>query len=116
MAISKPPVRKAPPVALPTPDLDEKKVEEVINRGSSSLTAAPIAEAAALPIAAVPAAADVRLKNFNIKLPAATLAVIDELRAKRPRKPTSPKLGISTQDWLLEAIEEKIQREQKKYR
>lgn len=113
MAISKPPVRKAAPVALPAPDLDEKKVEEVINRGSTSLTAAPAAEVPASPVAA---AADVRLKNFNIKLPAATLAVIDELRAKRPRKPTSPKLGISTQDWLLEAIEEKIQREQKKYK
>ena len=42
--------------------------------------------------------------------------MIDELRAKRPRKPTSPKLGISTQDWLLEAINEKILREQKKYK
>ncbi|RPD44359.1 hypothetical protein DNI29_21885 [Hymenobacter sediminis] len=102
MAISKPPIRKAPAPALPAPNLDEKKVEEVINRGSSSLTA--------------PDTADVKLKNFNIKLPATMLAVIDELRAKRPRKPTSPKLGISTQDWLLEAIQEKIQREQKKYK
>lgn len=101
MAISKPPVRKVPEVVLPAPPPDEKKIEAVINRGSSSLAAAE-----------VPAA---KLKNFNIKLPAATLTVIDELRAKRPRKPTSPKLGISTQDWLLEAIQEKIQREQKKY-
>lgn len=85
---------------LPAAAPDEKKIEAVINRGSSSLPAE---------------ATDVKLKNFNIKLPAATLTVIDELRAKRPRKPTSPKLGISTQDWLLEAIHEKIQRERKKY-
>ncbi|WP_354581943.1 hypothetical protein [Hymenobacter sp. UYP22] len=97
-------MRKAPAPAatLPLPSLDEKKVDAVINRGSSSLTASE--------------AADVKLKNFNIKLPATMLTVIDELRAKRPRKPTSPKLGISTQDWLLEAIQEKIQREQKKYK
>ncbi|GGG60355.1 hypothetical protein [Hymenobacter glacieicola] len=100
MAISKPPVRKAPGAVLPAPTPDEKKIEAVINRGSSALPAE---------------ATDIKLKNFNIKLPAATLAIIDELRAKRPRKPTSPKLGISTQDWLLEAIQEKIQREQKKY-
>ncbi|WBA43944.1 hypothetical protein [Hymenobacter canadensis] len=100
MAISKPPVRKLPAAVPPAPTLDEKKIEAVINRGSTSL-----------PLEAT----SVRLKNFNIKLPASTLAFIDELRAKRPRKPTSPKLGISTQDWLLEAILEKIQREQKKY-
>jgi hypothetical protein len=58
----------------------------------------------------------VQLKNFNIKIPADTLTSIDEVRAKRPRKPTSPKLGISTQDWLLEAIAEKLEREQKKYK
>lgn len=101
MAISKPPVRKAPEAVQPAPTPDEKQIEAVINRGSSSLAATETT--------------DVKLKNFNIKLPAATLTVIDELRAKRPRKPTSPKLGISTQDWLLEAIQEKIQREQKKH-
>lgn len=100
MAISKPPVRKTAAVLPPTPAPDEKKIEAVINRGSSSIsTEAP----------------EIKLKNFNIKLPSTTLTAIDELRAKRPRKPTSPKLGISTQDWLLEAIQEKIEREQKKY-
>jgi len=100
MAISKPPVRKAAVVVPSAPTPDEKKIEAVINRGSTSL---------------VVEASEVRIKNFNIKLPSTTLTVIDELRAKRPRKPTSPKLGISTQDWLLEAIQEKIQREQRKY-
>ncbi|MBX0293029.1 hypothetical protein K3G63_21475 [Hymenobacter sp. HSC-4F20] len=100
MAISKPPIRKAT-VPTPSPVPDEKKIEAVINRGSTSVTAEP--------------SVAVTIKNFNIKLPSTMLTVIDELRAKRPRKPTSPKLGISTQDWLLEAIQEKIQREQKKY-
>ena len=99
MAISKPPVRK-PVAAAAMPPPDEKKIEAVISRGSSSLASSAV---------------ESKIKNFNIRLTATTLTEIDELRAKRPRKPTSPKLGISTQDWLLEAIEEKIQREKKKF-
>jgi hypothetical protein len=103
MAISKPPVRKVPALAVPAqPVPDEKKIEAVINRGSSQLTADTEVES-------------VVIKNFNIKLTSTMLRLIDDLRAKRPRKPTSPKLGISTQDWLLEAINEKITREKKKY-
>ena len=104
MAVSPPP-RK--PVASPSAPsnrnkLDEKKIDAIINRGSSSVAASPTEV--------------VQVKNFNIKITASTLASIDEVRAKRPRKPTSPKLGISTQDWLLEAIAEKLEREQKKYK
>jgi len=91
-----------PAANLAASKLDEKKIDAIINRGSSSIAASPSAPA--------------QLKNFNIKVPAGTLASIDEVRAKRPRKPTSPKLGISTQDWLLEAIAEKLEREQKKYK
>jgi hypothetical protein len=101
MAISKPPVKKAPGVVAPAASApDEKKIAAVISRGSSALEAEAPAPA---------------LKNFNVRLPAETLRQIDQLRARRPRKPTSPKLGVSTQDWILEAIAEKIQREQKKY-
>ena len=104
MAVSPPPRKPAADLpASPTRSkLDEKKIDAIINRGSSSVTASP------------PDA--IQLKNFNIKITASTLADIDEVRAKRPRKPTSPKLGISTQDWLLEAIAEKLEREQRKYK
>lgn len=107
MAVSPPPkktaaVPSAPATSPAASKLDEKKIDAIINRGSSSIAASPPAPA--------------KLKNFNIKVPADTLASIDEVRAKRPRKPTSPKLGISTQDWILEAITEKLEREQKKYR
>ncbi len=104
MAVSPPPKKNI--AATPSPatrsKLDEKKIDAIINRGSSSIAATPPAPS--------------QLKNFNIKVPAYTLASIDEVRAKRPRKPTSPKLGVSTQDWLLEAIAEKLEREQKKYK
>jgi hypothetical protein len=107
MAVSPPPKKTtavpSAPAAIPTASkLDEKKINAIINRGSSSVEANP--------------PAPVQLKNFNIKITAGTLANIDEVRAKRPRKPTSPKLGISTQDWILEAIADKLEREQKKYR
>jgi hypothetical protein len=104
MAVSPPP--RKPAASIPeSPNrnkLDEKKIDAIINRGSSSVASSPPDV--------------VQVKNFNIKITASTLESIDEVRAKRPRKPTSPKLGISTQDWLLEAIAEKLEREQKKYK
>ena len=104
MAVSPPPRKNASaaPSAPARSKLDEKKIDAIINRGSTSVGTTPPAPA--------------QLKNFNIKITADTLTSIDEVRAKRPRKPTSPKLGISTQDWLLEAIAEKLEREQKKYK
>ena len=104
MAVSPPPRKSA--ATLPEPPTrsrqDDKKIEAIINRGSSAVANSSIAP--------------VPLKNFNIKVPANTLVQIDEVRAQRPRKSTSPKLGISTQDWLLEAIAEKLEREKKKYK
>ena len=103
MAVSPPPRKNTAVHSPSTPNkIDEKKIEAIINRGSSSVETTPLALA--------------QLKNFNIKITADTLANIDDVRAKRPRKPTSPKLGISTQDWILEAIAEKLERERKKYK
>lgn len=78
----------------------EKKIEEIINRGSTTVGQAEPQN---------------QIKNFNIKIMSSQLTEVDQLRAKRPRKPTSPKLGVSLQDWIIEAIEEKIQKEKKKY-
>ena len=103
MAVSPPPRKNAvTPPESPTRKLGDKKIDAIINRGSSSV-------GSSLP-------EPPQVKNFNIKITADTLASINEVRAKRPRKPTSPKLGVSTQDWLLEAITEKLEREQKKYK
>ena len=103
MAVSPPP-RKNTAVAPESParKSGDKKIDAIINRGSSSVSNS---------LEEPP-----QIKNFNIKITADILVSIDEMRAKRPRKPTSPKLGISTQDWLLEAINEKLEREQRKYK
>lgn len=102
MAVSPPPRKSTSSESATRRQPDDKQIEAIINRGSSTV--------------ATPTADQPLLKNFNVKLPAAMLAQIDEVRAQRPRKPTSPKLGISTQDWLLEAVAEKLEREQRKYK
>ncbi|GAB4041766.1 hypothetical protein [Spirosoma gilvum] len=103
MAVSAPPKKKAVPSNSDdqqTTNGQEKKIEEIINRGSTTVSKAEPPE---------------QIKNFNIKIMSSQLAAVDQLRAKRPRKPTSPKLAVSLQDWIIEAIEEKIQKERKKY-
>lgn len=104
MAVSAPPKKAA--AAIPAEQYtnkdQEQKIDQIINRGSSTVGKAQPPESE-------------QIKNFNIKIMSSQLAVVDQLRAKRPRKPTSPKLAVSLQDWILEAIEEKIQKEKKKY-
>ena len=90
MAVSlPPPKRKAP---------SEAQIEAVINKGGK-----PTAGADAEP----------SVKHFNIRLTDSILTQIDGLRAKRPRKPGSPKLGVSTHDWIVEAVLEKLKRDSK---
>lgn len=104
MAVSAPPKKKADP-AISTEQMtkgQEQRIDEIINRGSTTVGKAEPPEPE-------------HIKNFNIKIMSGQLATVDQLRAQRPRKPTSPKLAISLQDWIIEAIEEKIQREKKKY-
>lgn len=102
MAVSAPPKKAASAKTdeQQTTKAQEKKIEEIINRGSTTVGQAEPQE---------------QIKNFNIKIMSGQLAAIDQLRAKRPRKPTSPKLAVSLQDWIIEAIEEKMEREKKKY-
>ena len=95
MATTLPPQRKKQPT--------EAEIEAVINKGSSTL------KKEAQPID------DDTVKFFNLRLTQGVLNKIEGLRAKRPRKLASPKLGISTHDWILEAIEEKMAREKRKY-
>jgi hypothetical protein len=97
MATTLPPTRKK--VAT------EAEIEAVINKGGSTTKS----KAEKLPDD------ENTVKFFNLRLTSGVLKKIEELRAKRPRKLASPKLGISTHDWMLEAIEEKMQREAKKY-
>ena len=88
MAVSlSPPKRKAP---------SETQIEAVINKGGKPTNGADT---------------EPMVKHFNIRLTGDILSQIDGLRAKRPRKPGSPKLGVSTHDWIVETVLEKLKRE-----
>lgn len=52
------------------------------------------------------------IKYINMKLTAGVLDRIRAIRERRPRKLGSPKLGISTHDWILEAILERLDKEE----
>ena len=95
MALSPPPRRNKQPT--------EAEIEAVINRGG-----------AAAKLEATPDTMD-EMRHISARLPESFIREIDTFRAARPRKMGSPKLGISLRDWIVEAIQEKMDRERKKY-
>lgn len=103
MPITPPPKRKGATDQAPSSKkASERKMDEVINRGSTTVASRLDSEKELLTV-----------KNFNVRIMSDRLNEVNSLRDLRPKKPLSPKPGISLQDWVLEAIEEKIKREQK---
>ena len=101
MAVSRAP--KRPPAATAVP---EDRVQEVIRRGgtvAADLTAS-VGQQDTPPLD--------ELKNVQLRLYESTLGEIDQWRraASRGRRP------VSRHAWLLEAIEEKLERERRKQR
>ncbi len=89
MSVSLPPVKKKP---------SEAQIEATINKGGKTTRETSLQTPDTV-------------KHFNIRLTSGILSAIDLEREKRPRKPGSPKLGVSTHDWIVEAILEKLERE-----
>ena len=54
------------------------------------------------------------IRHVSARLTDGILRQIDALRASRPRKMGSPKMGISLRDWIVEAILEKLERDSSK--
>jgi 3-hydroxyacyl-CoA dehydrogenase len=106
MAISPPPKKdnQSQPILEAEPKIDKvtkKKQDAFINKGGK-----PVNET-------VPSDKQV-LKNINVSLLESELKTINELRDKR-RKPRGRKIAISLHDWIIEAIQEKIQKESRKF-
>ena len=90
----------APEMAVP----DEEKVRGFISKGGS-----PAAEPDAMLAAKQPA-----VKQINVKLLVPEVERINELRERRPRPRSGRKPGISLHDWIVEAVQEKIERDNAK--
>lgn len=93
MATSLPPPRK--------PKLSETEIEAIIARGGAPTPSPPETDGIDRD----------KPKFFNVRLTVGIFQDIDALRVKRPRKPGSPKLGVSTHDWIVEAVLEKLIRD-----
>lgn len=89
MATTLPPSRKK---------LSEAEIEAVINKGGSTISKEFNAVLE-------------KPKHINIRLTEGIIGQIEQSREKRPRRPGSPKLGISIHDWIVEAVLEKVGRE-----
>ena len=96
MATSLPPARKK--------QSSEAEIEAIINRGGAVAPQVPEMDEIDRE----------KPKFFNVRLSVGIFQDIDLLRMKRPRKPGSPKLGVSTHDWIVEAVLEKLERDSEK--
>lgn len=54
---------------------------------------------------------DHKVQKFTFRTNKITMKRIEKKRKERPRKAGSPKIGISINEWIQEAIEEKLKRE-----
>ena len=81
--------------------ISEKKITEIINKGGSS-------------IQETNKILNDELKVFTIKIPKSDLEMISMLCKKRPQR-IGRKISFAKQDWFLDAVKEKIERERKKY-
>ncbi|WP_421830738.1 hypothetical protein [Larkinella sp.] len=101
MAISKAP--EPPKPEQPTRKVSEKKIQQFISQGGS-------------PTAKNRMGQDdpEEMKSIKLIMTASEMETIKHLRDKRPRS-RSRKITISVHDWVIEAIQEKIEREKKKY-
>ena len=82
--------------APPKKQVSEEKIQEVINKGGK-------------PTAMGQEPAGEKIKGITIKLMESELLKIKEIRQKRPTR--GKKISISLHDWIIEAIQEKVMRE-----
>jgi len=103
MAVSAPPKKKVPE----TPHVvSEEEITKVINKGGSPVNKLGKTRTRdkTKPIRAI-----------AVSLTSEEIDSIISLRNQRPSPSRTKKIPISLHDWILEAVQEKIEREKKKY-
>lgn len=109
MAVTLPPQKKKDLPTLNEPVVNtkasEKKIRDVINRGGSTTL-----------VSRQSSKEKVELKGINVKFTVGEIDTIKALRAIRPiENRNSSKMSVSLHDWIVEAVQEKIKRDVKKY-
>lgn len=99
MAINKAPEELKPEKQAKT--ISEHKIQQFINRGGKPTDRGEEPTEVG------------DTKSIKLIMTGKEMSAIKELRDKRPSR--SRKIPISVHDWVIEAIQEKIEREQKKY-
>lgn len=99
--ISLPPRKEEGPKTTAADKAKERQISNIINKGSST--------------SKEKAFADDEIKGFTIQMYGRELNQINLLRDQRPKSRSGKKPGISINGWIVEAIQEKIQREKKEY-
>jgi hypothetical protein len=95
------PPKKENPKEKNIPSADERRIREVISRGSSTTRIQIDAESDTI-------------KTIAVKLTVSTLDIIGQLCDKRTKRP-GRKIAMAKYDWIVEAVNEKIEREKHDY-
>lgn len=114
MAVSGPPKRSIEAKALKA---DEKAISAIINNGGKTITENPaptLKVNARKDDAALSKNRAKGLKGITLLLTIEEAETIDKLRQLRPA-PRGKKIAISFHDWIVEAVQDKIEKEKKKY-
>lgn len=96
MSISLPPPRKK---------VSEKEIDAIINKGGKTTVESK----------EKPKVSSSSTKSIKLVMTTDEMETIKELRDQRPAPNRSRRLAISVHDWVIEAIQEKIERERRKY-
>ena len=82
--------------------ISESKIQKIINKGGSSISYNNEKGTAEV------------VRNFSVKLSDQDLKMVTLLCKQRPQR-FGRKISFAKQDWFLEAVKEKIERDRKKY-
>lgn len=110
MAVSAPPQRNKEVTAN---EVDEEAISEIINNGGKTLTERPsfIPKISAKNERGVVSKNRAKgLKGITLLLTLEEAEIIDKLRQSRTA-PRGKKIAISFHDWIVEAVQDKIQKE-----
>ena len=91
-------------VSPPKRKVSERQIEAIINKGGKTT------------VESIDKIFDPNsTKSIKLIMTVDEMETIKELRNKRPAKSRSRKITISVHDWVIEAVQEKIERERRKY-